>query len=359
LPSAIIISTEIFNSAPSFFIELSIFGLVNLLPFQLLQHKKILITGGLGFIGSNLARKLLQVGAEVTIVDAMIPSTGANEYNIRDIKGNIEVHVERILDQELISSLIRGKDLLFNLAGMTSHMDSMTDPVPDLENNVTTHLSILNACLKVNPGIKIIYTGTRQIYGKPVYLPVDEAHPVIPVDLNGVHKAAGEMYHSIYHDYHGLRTVIFRLINTYGPGMRIKDARQTFLGIWIRRILEGEMFEVYGTGEQKRDFNYVDDVVDALLLAAENDKAVGKIFNLGSPERISLVEVARMLSDICNKKTYKIVPFPSGLGKIDIGDYYGDIRAASSELGWFPAISLKSGLQKTLDYYSQCIQFYI
>jgi len=312
----------------------------------------------MGFIGSNLARRLLQMEAEVTIIDAMLPLCGANLFNVHDIIGQLDIRQGDITDGQLVSELVKGKDYLFNLAGMTSHMDSMTDPFPDLESNVTAHLTVLDACLKINPGIKVIYAGTRQIYGRPRYLPVDEDHPVIPVDINGINKVAGEGYHQLYHDYHGIPTVIFRMTNTYGPGMRVKDARQTFLGIWFRNMIEGNLFEVYGEGMQKRDFNYIDDVVDVLILAAASDSVNGKIFNLGSPEVVSLLEVAEMLSVLEGKKVYKNVPFPSNRKNIDIGNYYADISAVGRELGWYPGTSLKEGIKKTLEYYRQYRQYY-
>ncbi len=255
--------------------------------------KKALVTGGIGFIGSNLAIRLVDLGAQVTIVDNCFPDYGANEFNIRGIKDKVKISIADVRDATRMGELIPGQDYVFNLAGQTSHMDSMHDPYTDLEINARPSSRILEACRKHNPGVKIVFASTRQMYGKPDYLPVDERHPLRPVDVNGINKMAGEWYHILYNNAYGIRACALRLTNTYGPRMRVKDARQTFLGIWIRRLLEGQPIDIFGDGKQVRDFNYVDDVVDAFLAAAADERANGEIFNLGSPEKVSLLELAR------------------------------------------------------------------
>src|SRR5574337_135773 len=232
------------------------------------RDQPALITGGLGFIGSNLARRLADLGARVTVLDSLIPQYGGKLFNLSGYEDRIRVNIADVRDEYSMDYLVRGQAYIFNLAGQVSHLDSMRDPYTDLEVNCRSQLSILEACRHYNPAVRIVYSGTRQIYGKPQYLPADERHPVDPVDINGVNKVAGEWYHMVYHRAYGLRTTSLRLTNTYGPRMRVVDARQTFLGVWLRRLLEGQPLRVYGTGAQKRDFNYVDDVVDALLLAA-------------------------------------------------------------------------------------------
>jgi UDP-glucose 4-epimerase len=254
--------------------------------------------------------------------------------------------------------LIQGKDFLFNLAGQTSHLDSMENPYPDLEINARAQLSILEACRRFNNEIKVVYASTRQVYGVPQSLPVDERHPLVPVDVNGINKLAGEQYHLLYNNVHGIRSTVLRLTNTYGPCMRIKDARQTFLGIWIRRLLEKEPILVYGDGKQVRDFNYVDDVVEALLLAAVDSRAYGQIFNLGAEDPATLIDVAKKLTNL-NDASYEVVPFPNQLKAIDIGDYYGDYRRIRSQLGWIPKISLEEGLKRSVAYYRSNIEFYL
>lgn len=314
-------------------------------------QKKILITGGMGFIGSNLSRKLVQLGAEVTLVDSLIPQYGGNQFNIDGFKTCVAVNVCDVRDPFAMAYLVQGKDYLFNLAGQTSHLDSMTDPQTDLDINATAQLSILEACRKANTDIKLVFASTRQLYGKPDYLPVDEKHPIRPVDVNGINKLAGEWYHLLYNNVYGIRACALRLTNTYGPAMRVKDARQTFLGIWVRHLIEGQPIKVFGNGMQLRDFNYVEDCVDALLLAAENDAANGKVFNLGSEEVINLKDLAEMMVNLGFGGTYELVPFPPERKAIDIGDYYSDFSLIKKELGWEPKIGLREGLLRTVEYY--------
>lgn len=313
----------------------------------------VLITGGLGFIGSSLARRLVAVGAKVTLVDSLIPEYGGNLFNIQDIRDRVTVDLTDVRDAAAMSSLIKGRQFLFNLAGQTSHLDSMTDPLTDLNINAAAQLQILEACRLHNPGLKIVFASTRQVYGRPKRLPVDESHPVNPVDVNGINKLAGEWYHLLYNDVYGIRACALRLTNTYGPGMRVKDARQTFLGIWIRRLIEEETIQVFGTGEQRRDFNFVTDVVEALLSAAASDKSDGQIFNLGDREHVDLKQLAELLIEIDGKGHYELTPFPDNRKIIDIGDYYADFRKIETLLGWSPQVRLQTGLSKTLEYYRQ------
>ena len=313
--------------------------------------KEILITGGLGFIGSNLARRLVSQGANLTLVDSLIPQYGGNTFNIDDIKNKVAVNVCDVRDTFAMEHLIQGKEYLFNLAGQTSHLDSMADPHTDLDINAAAQLSILEVCRKVNPDIKIVFASTRQLYGRPDYLPVDEKHPIRPVDVNGINKLAGEWYHLLYNNVYGIRACALRLTNTYGPGMRVKDARQTFLGIWIRLLLEGKPIKVFGDGKQLRDFNFVDDCVEALLLAGANNNANGKVYNLGSSEIIGLSDLAKIMVNLGVRGNYELAPFPADRKAIDIGDYYSDYSLITKELGWVPKIDLKEGLKRTLNYY--------
>ncbi|MER2513614.1 MAG: NAD-dependent epimerase/dehydratase family protein [Nitrosomonas ureae] len=319
---------------------------------MMLDGQKVLITGGAGFIGSHLARRLVNLGAEVTLVDSLIPEYGGNLHNLHDIAQQVRLNISDVRDPHSMKYLVQGVDLVFNLAGQTSHMDSMQDPFTDLEINSRAQLSILEALRHHNPTARMIFASTRQIYGRPDYLPVDEKHPQRPVDVNGINKIAGESYHLLYHAVYGIPTCALRLTNTYGPGMRIRDARQTFVGIWIRRLLEGESFEVWG-GEQLRDFNYVEDVVDAFIAAATNPKAWGRLFNLGSGEVISLAGLADLLLKINGGGHYQLHEFPGERKKIDIGDYYSDFSLISQDLGWHPCTTLREGLKHTLDYFRE------
>lgn len=322
------------------------------------SDKHVLITGGLGFIGSNLARKLVNMGATVTLVDSLVPLYGGNVANIADIADKVTVNISDVRDSHSMQYLVQGKDFLFNLAGQTSHMDSMQDPFTDLEINCKAQLSILEACRHHNPKIRMVYASTRQFYGKPEYLPVDEKHPLKPVDINGIHKLAGEWYHTLYSKVYDMNACSLRLTNTYGPGMRIKDARQTFVGIWIRLILEGKPFEVW-EGHQKRDFTYVDDAVDAMLLAATHDQATGQAFNLGGLEIVSLNELADLLIKAHGSGELIHKSYPENRKRIDIGDYYADDQRIRTALGWEPRIALLEGLTQTLAYYRQHMQAYL
>jgi len=322
------------------------------------KEKKVLITGGIGFIGSNLARALVEQGAEVTLVDSLIPEYGGNLYNIHDIQSKCIVNVCDVRDPYAMAYLLQGKDYLFNLAGQTSHMDSMIDPQTDLDVNVTAQLSILEACRKNNPEIKVVFASTRQLYGKPDYLPVNEKHPVRPVDVNGINKLSGEWYHLLYNNIYGVRACALRLTNTYGPGMRVKDARQTFLGIWMRLLIEGKPIKVFGDGLQLRDFNYVDDVVKALLLAGSCESTNGKVYNLGSVDVIGLKDLAELMVEVWGQGAYELVAFPSDRKAIDIGDYYSDFSLITNDLSWKPTVNLRQGLQKTLAYYKEHQSYY-
>jgi UDP-glucose 4-epimerase len=315
-----------------------------------LRGARVLVTGGLGFIGSTLAGRLARFGADVAVIDALIAEHGGDRRNLLESDGRIEVAFADVRDEAAMKRLVAGRDFLFNLAGQTCHMDSMADPWTDLDINARAQLSILEVCRRVNPGVKIVFAGTRQVYGRPDSLPVGEDHPLRPVDVNGINKLAGERYHLLYNDVYGLRACVLRLTNTYGPRMRIKDARQTFLGEWIRLALQGKTFEVWG-GAQLRDFNYVDDVVDALLLAAASDRTNGRIYNLGGERAIRLDELASLLVAAAGGGDFALTPFPEDRKSIDIGDYYADSSRIRADLGWAPRVGLREGLEKTLAFF--------
>jgi UDP-glucose 4-epimerase len=315
------------------------------------RGKRALITGGLGFIGSTLARELVEAGSSVLLVDSMIPEYGGNLYNIEGLEDDMRVNVSDVRDVHSLQYLVRGQDVLFNLAGQTSHLDSMENPDTDLEINCRSQLSILEACRHHNPEMKVVFASTRQIYGRPQYLPVDEQHPLTPVDVNGINKMAAEWYHLLYGEVYGIPVCVLRLTNTYGPRMRVKDARQTFLGYWFRLLVSGEELQVFGDGSQRRDFNYVDDVVRAFLLVAQHERAVGNVYNLGSDEVVSLTELAELLVAKNGHGRYSLVPFPPDRKPIDIGDYYGDFAKIRAQLGWEPSVPLAEGLVRSLDFY--------
>ncbi len=322
-------------------------------PLDSFRGKNVLITGGLGFIGSNLALKLVDLGAKILIVDSLIPEYGGNLFNVSGFQDEVRINIADVRDRSSMDYLVQGQDYLFNLAGQVSHLDSMKDPFTDLEINCRSQLSILESCRYNNPDVKVIFASTRQIYGMPDYLPVDERHLVHPTDVNGINKMAGEWYHIVYNNVYGVRATSLRLTNTYGPRMRVRDARQTFLGLWLRIIVEGGELAVYGDGRQVRDFNYVDDVVDALLCVATDEQANGQVYNLGGDEPINLLNLAQMLVKLAGKGSYRLVPWPDNRKRIDIGDYYGDYRKIRSKLGWCPHVPLEEGLRRTLNYYEK------
>jgi len=322
------------------------------------KNKHVLITGGLGFIGSNLAIRLHELGAKIEIIDALIPGHGGIWFNIDSIKEFLTIHTINLTEfHDNLREIIARQDFIFNLAGQSNHWDSMENPLSDLEFNCITHLNVLENARRYNPSARIIYTSTRQVYGKPVALPVSESHPVNPIDINGIHKAASEQYHTLYQTVYGLRSTTLRLTNTYGPRMRIKDSNQTFLGYWIRSVLENKEMNVWD-GHQLRDFNYIDDVVDALLLCATHDNAIGKVYNLGSHEFINLEGLAKLISTIY-PASFKTMDFPANRKIIDIGDYYSDFNLINNDLNWRPKIELKEGLLRTILYFNQNLAHYI
>ncbi len=320
--------------------------------------KRVLITGGLGFIGSNLARRLVDVGARVTLVDSMIPDYGGNLFNIAGYEERVRVNIADVRDPYSMRALVRDQDVLFSLAGQVSHIDSMQDPFTDLEINARSPLSILEACRHENPTIKVVYAGTRQQYGKPRYLPLDEDHLQNPTDVNGVNKLAGEWYHMVYHTAYGMRTASLRLTNTYGPRQLMRHNRQGFIGWFVRLAVEGKTIQLYGDGRQLRDLCYVDDTVDAFLRVGMSDAANGQVYNLGGQGPISLAELAYKLVAVAGRGKVEFVPWPEERKRIDIGDVYSSYARAEAVLGWTPTTALDDGLRTTIDYYRRNRRYY-
>jgi len=315
------------------------------------RGKRCMVTGGLGFIGSNLAHRLVELGAEVLLVDSMIPGCGGNMFNIAGIEDRVTVNISDVRDQQSMEYLVQGQDYIFNLAGQVAHLASMKDPFMDLEINCRAQLSLLEACRKYNPRVKIVYTSTRQIYGRPDYLPVDEKHLLRPTDINGVNKMAGEWYHILYNNVYGIRACALRLTNTYGPRLAIKlGGIQGFIGLFIRQAIDGETLQVWG-GDQLRDLTYVDDVVEACLMAAASDASNGQVFNLGGPRPISLRELAELIVEIAGSGSVEVRPFPEERKAIDVGSIYLDYSKIKRALGWEPKTSLEEGLARTIAFF--------
>ena len=326
--------------------------------FSVFRGARALITGGLGLIGASLARRLVELGAEVLLVDNMIADAGGNFSNIADIRDRVSINIADIRDVQAIRHLLLGQDFLFDLAAQTSHIASMTAPEYDLAVNCVAQLQLLEACRAVAPEIVIVHAGTRQIYGRPRSLPVDESHLLRPTDVNGVNKMAGEAYHLLYYDAYGVKTRSLRLTNIYGPGMRIKDARQNFIGIWLRKVIEGAPFEVWG-GEQRRDMLYVEDAAEAFICAAVTRETEGLALNVGGDAPYRLSDIAAALVAANNGGRYEVCPFPAERKHIDIGDFFIDDRRFRAMASWRPRITLAEGLERSLAYFRSNLAGYL
>jgi UDP-glucose 4-epimerase len=309
------------------------------------------VTGGCGFVGSNLAIRLVELGADVLVVDSMIPDYGGNEQNLEPVRSRLRIDPTDVRETGAMAKLLPDQEIIFNLAGQVSHIDSMRDPETDLEINSRAQLRLLDACRSANPDARVVFASTRQIYGRPQYLPVDERHPIRPTDVNGVNKLAGELYHQLYNDAFGLRTCCLRFTNIFGPRQLVRTDRQTFIGWFIHQILDDQTIEIFGDGSQLRDFTYVDDAVDVLLRAGAMDAAVGDVFNVGGTRPYSLLEVVRLMTSVANSGRYVVVPFPEGRRRIDIGSFYTDDTKVRRVLGWEPVVSFEEGLSRTFEYF--------
>lgn len=313
--------------------------------------RRVMITGGLGFIGSNLAHHLVALGADVLLVDSLIPDYGGNLFNIEGIAGRVRIHRADVRDRDAMSDLVRGQEVIFNLAGQVSHIDSMRDPYTDLEINCLSQLTLLESCRHNNPAAKVVFAGTRQIYGRPDSLPVNESHLVRPTDINGINKAAGEYYHLVYNNVFGVRACSLRLTNVYGPRQLIRHNRQGFIGWFIRLALEHRTIQIYGDGAQLRDFVHVDDAADAFLRAGASDACNGDVFNVGGAEPISHRNLTTMLIEAAGSGRVEYVEWPAEKKAIDIGSFYSDSSKFRAATGWTPQVTLRDGLTTTLDYY--------
>jgi UDP-glucose 4-epimerase len=323
------------------------------------RDRRVMITGGLGFIGSNLARQLVALGADILLVDSLIPDYGGNLFNIDGIADRVRVNVADVRQQSTMNYLVRDREVIFNLAGQVSHIDSIKDPYSDLEINCRSQLTILEACRYNNPGAKVVYAGTRQVYGRPESLPVDEKHLVKPTDVNGINKAAGEYYHLVYNNVYKVRACSLRLTNVYGPRQLIRHDRQGFIGWFIRLAIEGGVIQIYGDGTQQRDFVYVDDAADAFLRAGAMDACNGEVFNVGGGQPIPHAALASLILQIAGSGRVEYVEWPPEKKAIDIGDFYADSTKLQRVTGWKPTTPLADGLRTTISYYRQHFDRYV
>jgi len=323
------------------------------------RGRRVLITGGLGFIGSNLARQLVDLGADVLIVDSMLADYGGNLFNIDGIADRVRVNIADVRMQSTMGVLARGREVIFNLAGQVSHIDSMRDPYTDLDINCRAQLSLLEACRVHCPGVRVVYAGTRQVYGRPDYLPVDEKHLVRPADINGVNKSAGEYYHLLYNNVFDVRACSLRLTNVYGPRQLIKHNRQGFIGWFIRLALEDQEIQIFGDGSQMRDFVYVDDAADAFLRAGASGACDGDVFNVGGLEPIAHKDLVSLLIDTAGTGRARFVEWPEDKKRIDIGSFYSDSTKFRRTVGWTPRVDLREGLRRTLAFYREHKPHYV
>jgi UDP-glucose 4-epimerase len=313
--------------------------------------KPVLVTGGLGFIGSNLAIRLVELGAAVTVVDSLVPELGGNPFNLAPVEGRAEISHADLRETDAVEELVAGREVVFSIAGNVSHVDSMADPFLDLDLNYRTQLAVLEALRHQGSRARVVYAASRQQYGRPQYLPLDEHHPLDAIDVNGINKTAAEAATLLYHRVHGLETCSLRLTNTYGPRMQMRHPRQGFVSWFVRRAIDGEEIELFGGGQSLRDFNEVADVVDAFLHAGANPAAVGEAFNLGHPEPVTIRQFAETLVEVAGSGSLTERPFPEDRAGIDIGGVFADYGKIHALLGWEPRVGLREGLERMVEYY--------
>lgn len=311
----------------------------------------VLVTGGCGFIGSNLVHRLAALGSRVKVLDALVPGCGWHHGNLAGVRGELEISHADLRDSAAVGKLLDGVRVVFNLAGEISHLNSMLDPQRDLAINAAAQLAFLDGIRLHNPGVTVVYASSRQVYGGAKYLPVDELHPISPVDYNGVHKLTAEGYHTLLRHQFGVNTICLRLGNVYGPRQGIHQDGRGFIDTFLRIALQGGQLKVFGDGRQLRGMLYVDDAVDAFLRAAAAGSSASAFYNIGNPVPVSLHEVARQLAACCGAPEPLIVPFPEDRKAIDIGDFYQNTERARCELGWIPQVDFALGLRRTLEFF--------
>lgn len=336
------LSAELMSAAPDLWKRLKSFY----------DGKNVLITGGMGFIGSNLAIVLSDFNANLLLVDSMIPEYGGNLFNIEPVRQRIKINISDVRDSNAMQYIVKNRDCVFNLAGTLSHVDSMRDPFTDLEINCASQLSILESCRKYNPTVKLVFAGTRGQYGRTGSEPVNEHHEMRPTDVNGINNIAGESYHLLYSEVYGIRAASLRLSNTFGPRHQMRHPRQGVLNWFLRQLIEGERIKLFGTGDQVRDTNYVSDVVEAFLVAMMEDGTVGEAYNIGG-EPLSLKQFVELAIEVNGGGGYEIVPFPEESKQIEIGDYFADHSKFTKLTGWKPRITVREGIRRTLEYYRE------
>lgn len=317
------------------------------------RGKHVLITGGLGFLGSNLAIQLVGLGAQVTLLDAMLDDHGGNLFNVAPIQDRVTINFSDVRDEGSLKYLVRGKDYVFHLAGQNDHVLSLTNPFPDIDINIKGSAILLETCRRVNPGARLVYSGTRGEYGRAVMLPVGEDQPMHPRGIYELSSLTAQQLFQIYHDNHGVPSVTLRLTNIYGERAQMKHSRFGVANWFIRLAVEDETIPVFGDGSLLRDFVYVQDAVDAMLHCAATEAAYGQVFNVGNNRASSFRELAETVVRVAGSGRWEFAPFSPERAAQEPGDFCSDIRKIGRVVGWQPTTSLEDGIRQTVDYYRQ------
>ncbi len=317
------------------------------------RNRKVLITGGLGFLGSNLAIDLAAKGAEITILDSLHHWYGGNHFNIEPISDRVRLIPGDLRDVELVREAVEGQELVFHIAAQTSHVDSMTSPLFDVDVNCRGTILLLEAMKELAPGARLVYAGTRAQFGKLDYTPVDEKHGAFPVDIYGVNKHAGELYAFVYMNAHGIPATSLRINNSYGPRHQMKHGKYGILNWFVRLAMDGDTIRIFGEGSQLRDYNHVDDVTRAFLAAGASDAAPGQVYNLGCGDPISFRDMVKAIIETTGSGRYEHVPWPKEREDIEVGDYVADFSKATRELDWKPLVPFQQGLEETVAFYRE------
>ena len=319
---------------------------------------RVLITGGMGFVGSNLAIKLVEQGAVVTLLDSMLPLYGGNLFNCAPIRDSVQVNFSDIRDQNSMNYIVQHQDYIFHVAGQVSHVDSISDPFTDVDINVNGTLTVLEACRKFNTSARLIFTGTRGQYGPSIRQPVDEMAPTNPMGMYAITNLTAEKIVLMYHEVHHLDCVCLRITNTYGPRHQMKHDRYGVLNWFIRLAMDDETIPIFGDGQILRDFLYVDDLTDALLQCGLANRAIGETFNVGCGTPVSFLELIQQIIAVTGKGRYEFTGFTAERKALEPGDYWSDITKIKSVIGWEPRTTLQDGLQRTVEYYTANRDFY-
>ena len=320
--------------------------------------KRVMITGGLGMMGSTIAHKLVKYGAEVTIVDAHIEPYGANLFNILEIRDLLKINVADIRDKEAMKVLVKDKDIIFNLAGQVSHNDSMENPFLDADINYSGHLNVLENVRKYNPTVILMHAGSRLQYGRIQAIPVNEEHPLRPRTPYALNKVAAENMYRFYHEMYNIPCVLFRIANPYGPRSQMKHHKYSIINWFVRQVMDDKPITIFGKGEQIRDYIYIDDLADAFLATCVNPKCNGEIYNVGSGSGTTFKDMVETIIQVIGKGKIEHIPWPDDYINVETGDYVADIKKISEAANWKPETDLKTGIKLVYQYYSRYRSFY-